>query len=473
MTDANHDSHLPQKRAAIVQMTLASALHFAGYELTRSATIALFTSGHLGFSSPAAMPAATALVSPCSFVLLWWYTGVVEHGGPRSAIWQSTLLFALLNLVGGILLSSLNTTSTSDYQHQHDYHQQHYQQISQVTAIVLFVSQNALVQLLFTQHWAFLGSIQTNTKSWFAPIAGIGSLSSTLAAASVGVLAQHIDLQGLLVTAAILIGASGICANRAYEIAEQYDFAPRQTSSTHNNNNNNNSNSKLLPKQQPDTNRFQQARRLFHRVPVLGALYREVLVCQCLSSIVSFLFVIQVKKSIPDDHERASWTGQCYAWINGISGVLQFAVFPWMVSSRTIDPRHLWPVMPAIMLVCCLGMTRHESLEMIAGSFLMMKILEYSLRGVANEMVFASLDYESRFVGKEIIGVFANRLGKSVMAVALSILATQVTILQLSHAASVFSVLWFIVSWQVLRLIVVVDSESKGPPNGRGKEKRS
>ena len=173
---------------------------------------------------------------------------------------------------------------------------------------------------------------------------------------------------------------------------------------------------------------------------------------------------MQVKKSIPDDHERASWTGQCYAWINGISGILQFAVFPWLVSSHTVDPRRLWPIMPAVMLVCSLGMTKHQSLEMIAGSFLMMKILEYSLRGVVNEMVFASLDYESRFVGKEIIGVFANRLGKSVMAVALSLLANQVTILQLSHATTVFSVLWFVVSWQVVVLL-------KLDPNDEGKVK--
>ena len=217
MTEANQESHdesheesqhLPQKRAAIVQMTLASALHFAGYELTRSATIALFTSAHSGFSSPAAMPTATALVSPCSFLLLWWYTGLVEQYGPRSAIWQNTILFTLLNLMGGIMIYSLDTTSTnSDHQHHQHYYYQYQQQLSQGTAIILFISQNALVQLLFTQHWAFLGSIQTNSKSWFAPIAGIGSLSSTLAAASVGLLAKHIDLWGLLVTASILIGA--------------------------------------------------------------------------------------------------------------------------------------------------------------------------------------------------------------------------------------------------------------------------
>jgi hypothetical protein len=91
------------------------------------------------------------------------------------------------------------------------------------------------------------------------------------------------------------------------------------------------------------------------------------------------------------------------------------------------------------------------TLQLAAVSFCTLKITEYSLRGVANEMVdqnharlslfnlillmrisslfpcvfqvYTSLDYESPFVGKEIIGLFANRFGKSVMAVSLFLLS--------------------------------------------------
>lgn len=49
---------------------------------------------------------------------------------------------------------------------------------------------------------------------------------------------------------------------------------------------------------------------LLRRRPVLGALCLEVLSCQCLSSLITFLFVIKVKESIPDDQARAGWTGQ-------------------------------------------------------------------------------------------------------------------------------------------------------------------
>jgi ATP/ADP translocase len=66
--------------------------------------------------------------------------------------------------------------------------------------------------------------------------------------------------------------------------------------------------------------------------------------------------------------------------------------------------------------------------------------------------VFVSLDYESRFVGKEIIGVFVNRFGRSAMAVVLSFAANLLESNVLSdkifiQALSVSSLLWFYVSY--------------------------
>jgi ATP/ADP translocase len=40
--------------------------------------------------------------------------------------------------------------------------------------------------------------------------------------------------------------------------------------------------------------------------------------------------------------------------------------------------------------------------------------------------VYGSLDYESRFFGKEIISLFANRFGKSTTAIALAVLSSSV-----------------------------------------------
>lgn len=48
--------------------------------------------------------------------------------------------------------------------------------------------------------------------------------------------------------------------------------------------------------------------------------------------------------------------------------------------------------------------------------------MDYSLRNVLAELVYVPLDFDSRYMGKEIVAVFANRFGKSGMAVILSIL---------------------------------------------------
>ena len=94
---------------------------------------------------------------------------------------------------------------------------------SRALLFALFVFQSANVQFLYTQHWSFLGSILTpeEGKVWFAPIAGIGSITSTIAASQVSHLVEKIGLIGLLCTAALVIGSSAIFADAAYKVATE------------------------------------------------------------------------------------------------------------------------------------------------------------------------------------------------------------------------------------------------------------
>jgi hypothetical protein len=59
---------------------------------------------------------------------------------------------------------------------------------------------------------------------------------------------------------------------------------------------------------------IQTAFQLFSRVPVLASLCIEVLTCQCVSSIINFLFFLKLKEYIPDDQQRARWTGSVSAY---------------------------------------------------------------------------------------------------------------------------------------------------------------
>lgn len=336
--------------------------------------------------------------------------------------------------------------------------------LSKVCIFFLFVSQNALVQLLFTQHWAFLGSIGHGTKEgsiWFAPVAGIGSLASTLAASAVGPVADVVTLPGLLVVAAVTMILSGMGAEFAYQMAEKNGFDPHEEQV----------NARTAQAQIPETTKkgsqslYRRTRVLFQRVPILGYLCGEVIFCQCLSAFITFLFVRQVKVSIGNDQLRAGWTGNCYAWINGASGLLQFCIIPMIVPY--LDLFRLWPVMPLIMLAILLFMSLQggdPGLTTVAAAFCTMKTLEYSLRGVSNEILFASLDYESRFVAKQEIGLLANRFAKSFTAVVLSLLTKYAgPRLQeiLSWTACVLAMLWWIVSYRLVAHMPVSGSKDK------------
>mmetsp|Transcript_10210 Transcript_10210/g.14434 ORF Transcript_10210/g.14434 Transcript_10210/m.14434 type:complete len:128 (+) Transcript_10210:120-503(+) len=65
-----------------------------------------------------------------------------------------------------------------------------------------------------------------------------------------------------------------------------------------------------------------------------------------------------------------------------------------------------------------------SNLQLSSISFSAMKIMEYSLRSVASEMLFVSLDYDCRFFGKEVINVLGNRLGKSGMAICMVLITS-------------------------------------------------
>lgn len=121
-------------------------------------------------------------------------------------------------------------------------------------------------------------------------------------------------------------------------------------------------------------------------------------------------------------YSHLSKTNTQHSWINGISGVFQFFVIPLLL--KHVEAHRIWLFMPTIML-CCTTFTiatfRSSGLLGASASFFAIKTMEYSLRGAANEMLYVSLDYESRYLGKKVISLIAGKFGKSAMAVALSL----------------------------------------------------
>lgn len=476
---------------AVFAMAMSLAIHLGGYELARAAVMALFTSDGLGFGKShhttsssegglSALPMAVGCVSPFSILLLWFYAKTLVFGGPRYALQIHTMICAGAQIFCGWMLGALNRlldpkidgaaliirglpVGVKDVL-----------PLSQPTLFLLFVFQNAYVQLLYNQHWAFISSVLTpdeGTKA-FAPIAGLGSIGSTLSAGMVSTLVERFGLIRLLYMAGASFAMSALFANVAFGLARKYGFEPSGE-------NKQRSDEKTFSNEQEDRpldtkkhsnhanksshvstkNIFRQAYTLFERVPVLGALFVEVIISQCLSSLVNYIFLYKLKISITDDSMRAGWSGNFYAWINGISGVLQFFVIPILL--KYCEAHRIWIFMPTLMLFCTMYQfvnNSYSGLFAASASFFAMKTMEYSLRGAANEMLYVSLDYESRYLGKKVISLIAGKFGKSAMAIALSVVMVVCgeradTMWYLLATAVVFNCLWLLSSMRLHSLI--------------------
>jgi len=168
-------------------------------------------------------------------------------------------------------------------------------------------------------------------------------------------------------------------------------------------------------KQESNAGQIQSAKELFSRVPVLGASFVEVISFQSLTNILNLCFIAKLGESILDDSERAGWNGKFYGMVNGSSALLQFLILPLFLHRVSI--RSVWRYIPILPLSCviiqCFYNKGDPTLMIVATALFVVKTIDYTFRNVINEMIYVDLDFESRYLGKEIIGVFGNRLGKS------------------------------------------------------------
>jgi len=208
---------------------------------------------------------------------------------------------------------------------------------------------------------------------------------------------------------------------------------------------------------------------MFQRVPTLAALFGETITFQSLGTVLSVYFVRQLKDQVSLDTERASFTGRFYASVNGASAVMQFLVLP--LGMKFLEPKWVYCLMPLILMPTLIYAAFQSSSLMVAASgFFALKTLDYSLRNVVNEMVYQPMDFESRYLGKEIIGVFANRFGKSGMSMILSLLTPLgLGTSQLSRFAVGVGTLWT-TSSVVLSRLTISNAEAERMVQERNKK---
>ncbi len=201
---------------ATLSMATCMSLHYLGYSLARPVTMTLFTSNRLGFGSSAvsAYPFAMTFISPVSFLLLLFYGGCLNRSGPYLALKQTTLSCAGVLGLASLLLARLDPLL--------DTHP-HLSTLTKYIVGVLFVFRESYVQLITSQHWSFISSVLTPSQSsmWFAPISGLTSVTSALAAICVGKLSGVWGIPGVVGAAGLFLAFSVIFGDMAYRIADK------------------------------------------------------------------------------------------------------------------------------------------------------------------------------------------------------------------------------------------------------------
>lgn len=449
----------PQRRATMY-MAASMSCHYGGYEFIRNAGLALFTSPTTGFAHAAAFPLCYGLTSPISIALLYLYSRRLEQCGPRVTLRTTTaacigfvvVTAALLhgNQVAMQFLTTASTATATTVTLATIL-----KAATQAVVGLVFLFQNSYVYMLASQQWSFTDSIVTPLQAaqWFGAITGVSSIVCTITASLVPLLLPHTGLIGLYALTTVPLLGTMVCADRAYALAQKHGFDPsslqkkndiqqqqQQTTtppapavpvaSTTTTSKDSTPNSSSAGGSAPRKNRIADAMALFRRVPTLGALFVEGLSFQSLNTILNVAMIQALRMDYPnDDVARSAYTGRFYAGVSAISALFQFGLLPRIL--KNLEPKQIWRIMPVIpFLVALAQVARFHSIQLVpssssslpimAGAMFITKLMDYSLRSVVYNMVYQPLDYESRFMGKEIIGVFGSRFGKSGISLLLS-----------------------------------------------------
>lgn len=310
--------------------------------------MALFTSNTLGFGGDSASYYTLAMtcVSPVSMVLLLGYGRLLDKKGPKRALLGSTAFCMVLLGLFGLTLSTVGGYDSNFFGTELT--------VSRLIVWASFVFQNSYAHLLYAQMWSFLGSIFTPSQagSYYSYVAGLSSIASMIAGASVSKVVSWSGVPGLLGVAALSLFGTLLLASKAYTISEVNGFDPslemqRKSKEKSKQSNDGDSSNKRKILQQ-----VKEGSSLFRRVPVLAALFFETITFQSLCTVLNTSLVTQLKDAVPNDQARAAWTGRFYGATNGLSTLFQFLIMPTL--SQRVDPKILWRWMPLIPAICAI-----------------------------------------------------------------------------------------------------------------------
>lgn len=367
MTPTSKD-HPPHRNsvAAVLMVGVAAGFLLCGYELVRSVSVSLFIEVYGAHRLPIVM----ALSPVGLFVMLWGYGRLLSLFGTRKTLMLTSVLSG-----AGILLCYVAIVANWS-----------------AALGVLYILREAYIVLIIEQYWSYINSTlkDDQAKKYNGPICGIASVGAICGGLLVGVLAQRMGSEYLLLFAALSLLPAALIAWCAYGICGEP--VAQETDK---------------PGGMLGLGLFRQNRTLVYLALLIG-------VTQAVSAALDLRFSGLLEMAKPLKDERTAFMGNFYALLNGLAFAFQFVVAPLVLRFLSLRWVHL--LMPAIHLITCSVLLVSPTLMTGAVAYLLFKVLDYSIFRASKEILYIPLSFDARYRAKEVIDAFVYRGAKGVLS---------------------------------------------------------
>jgi ATP/ADP translocase len=316
----------------------------------------------------------------------------------------------------------------------------------QLAVVAFYAFREIYVTLISTQQWSFIVSnLNGSNSSYIVTFGGVVSVASTMGGIGVEQIVKHFGVQGLLCAATILMVCVTVNAEVAYYVASLVNketSAPNKPGIEKSCSKGQASSSSESPVRTGKENSVEtipsdrkikskaklgstwsESWKLFAGNATLRMLLGEALVHQTCANLLHIMFHDGIRNSIIDHDFRAVVVGRFFATVNFASCLLQIFVVPRILTQATL-PKVL-SLIPLAMLMVASMVVIFPSLIVVMIGFGTLKVLEYSVKSGAMEMIYMPLDHEVRYVGKEFVRFFGHKIGKSGASLAFSFVNAQ------------------------------------------------
>ena len=349
-------------------MAVSAMFTLAGYEFIRSSSTVLFKSAWGADRLPLVM-AAMPLVVLAGVALYGW---ILNRLGPRRTLLVTSLGSSLMILACYLVLLTGSKAITP----------------------VLFLFKEFYIVLLIEQYWSYINSSlkpQTARKV-NGPITGIAGTGAAIGGTLVGLGAESLGTETLVLLAALALLPGTLVSDLAYRLHGE-PAAP------------------AIADGEKSGKRTTLGLGLFKHNPVLLALLSVVLVTQVVAAVLDLKFQGLLSAAYVGEQDReTAFQGWFWGTLNSVVLVLQFVIAPLLLSFFALRWVHL--LMPLVHLAAVIAAIMAPSIFTVGLAFFLFKAFDYSVFRAAKEVLYVPLGFEERYRAKEVIDVFGYRTGK-------------------------------------------------------------